>query len=654
VEAAESSRDYPVVFEGRVEDRIIPRSGYRWYGGLITASNGSERIILFLTGTIARWLGRGERVRVEARSEPKPLPGYGRAFFPGDYRLYRLWGEDWVPVWPVWERVYRVEKPYYRAVIRAREAVSEEDYEEIAGLEQYHYASKEELVAVWKCPRCGYVMEANTRPTCPRCGSRMTIQEIRGSLPSSRFLVLELVSRREYEPRIVAYVRVDTPIPLMHRRVPDPESPDGYRVERLIREKVFPKDWFHPTFWPLTPAMWRRLLRMYRDLAQLYGSRRLARALVAERVAEEALARANTAAARIARVVVHPDYRGGGLGVLSVRAAVEWIKERRIPEMKRAKHIVETIAAMARYNPFFERAGFKYMWDTASGRPVLMYPLTEEARRRIEEYLRNDPVGRMHGGVLYRPRYKPASPLESPIILREVSKTYRSELGLEGLNPEVAEVLRSFGVERRVVERRVLEDVNLEIKPGSIVVLMGLSGAGKTTLLRLVLGAAGLGGDNPNYKPDTGEVIVAGNARVAALIPGEIEPEIGGRSLLEEIASKTGDVVEALEVLSAAGISDAVLYRARLWELSTGQKERARLAALLAEKPNLLVIDEFTAHLDPLTAVWVAGRLAKLARKHGITLILATHRREVLDALNPDMVLIVGYGRVHVQAGTAG
>ncbi|WP_228546741.1 hypothetical protein [Hyperthermus butylicus] len=47
--------------------------------------------------------------------------------------------------------------------------------------------------------------------------------------------------------------------------------------------------------------------------------------------------------------------------------------------MKRAKHVVETIAQMARYNPFFEKAGFYYMWDTASSRPVLMYPLTEEA-----------------------------------------------------------------------------------------------------------------------------------------------------------------------------------------------------------------------------------------------------------------------------------
>lgn len=86
-------------------------------------------------------------------------------------------------------------------------------------------------------------------------------------------------------------------------------------------------------------------------------------------------------------VVVHPDYRGDCLGVLAVKITLGWIKERRVPEMKKKKHIVETIAQMARYNSFFEKAGFYYMWETVSGRPVLMYPLTDEARKKIEKFL---------------------------------------------------------------------------------------------------------------------------------------------------------------------------------------------------------------------------------------------------------------------------
>jgi hypothetical protein len=633
--------------EGIVEATIVPRAGYRWFG-VVRVRIGGQRLWLVMTGSIAQWLQPGERVVLEAWNEPKRL-GKLRLLMPGDYRLDRVTEEGVVTVWPPWSKVYTVEAHGRRVRFLAREAVSESDYEEIVQLEQYHYASKEEIVAVWRCPRDGSMVESNVRPECPKCGSPMSLVEIRGSLPSSRFMIIEMIDREEYEPRVVAYVRVDTPIPLMHRRI---VLNGEVRVEKLIREKVFPPDWFHPTFWPMAGEAARRVMDKYRELAKLYSSR-LARAMVGHSIARVAAARANTAAVRIARVVVHPDYRGGGLGVLSVKAALDWIRERRIPEMKRRKHIVETIAAMARYNPFFERAGFKYVWDTASGRPVLMYPLTEEARRRLESFLREDPHARAHGGVLYKPRYRPAEPLKGPIVLKGVSKMYRSELSIEGLREDVAEVLRSFGVERRIVERYIFKDVNLEISPGEIVVIRGASGAGKTTLLRIILGALDPRlGQRDEYKPSEGRVVAPGNARPAALLPGEVDVEFGPRSILEEVAAVTGDAAEAVEVLSMAGLSDAVLYRARFTELSTGQKERAKIAMLLARRPNILVIDEFTAHLDPSTARIVASRLAKLARRTGMTLVLVTHREEVVEAMNPDKVVIVGYGRVVVARGS--
>ncbi|MCE4627794.1 MAG: ABC transporter ATP-binding protein, partial [Desulfurococcales archaeon] len=237
------SDEYPLVFEASVSKRHTPSTGYRWFGALEVSTPAWKRLLLFMTGSVARWIAPGERLRVEASTEPKEVGNY-HVLQPGEYRLWRRTSEGEVLIWPPWRRKFEINKPYYKGVILAREAESEQDYEEIAGLEQYHYASKEELVAIWKCPRCGTIVEANTRPRCPKCGARMVIQEIRGSLPSSRFLVLELLTRKEYEPKIVGYVRVDTPIPLMHRRVPLPGG--GYRIERLIREKVFPKDWFHP------------------------------------------------------------------------------------------------------------------------------------------------------------------------------------------------------------------------------------------------------------------------------------------------------------------------------------------------------------------------------------------------------------------------
>lgn len=481
-------------------------------------------------------------------------------------------------------------------------------------------------------------MESNIQPKCPKHGVPMKLQEIRGSIPSSRFLVLGLLGRKEYEPRIVAYVRVDTPIPLMNRRLPNG------KVEKMIREKVFPKEWFHPTFWPTALSERRNIISRYKYLKTTYG-RRLARAIVGEEVSEQALKIANTAAARIARVVVHPDYRGDGLGVLSVKAAIEWIRERRIPEMKKRKHIVETIAMMARYNPFFEKAGFYYMWDTGSGRPVLMYPLTPEAEKRIREFLEKDPYAKMHGGKLYKSRYGTVEKMNGPIIIENLTKIYSSILDVKRLPPRLRDVLLAFGVERRVVEKYVLRNVNIVIEPGEIVVVVGASGAGKTTFLRMIIGAVQKELQSQDkYKPTEGTVKTPPNTRLQALLPGELEPSFGSETLLEHVTMKIGDPAAAVEVLNMVGLSDAVFYRARFAELSTGQKERAKLASLLAEKPNLLVIDELTAHLDTLTAQRVARKVGLLARKAGITLIVATNRSEIIETLNPDKIIYIGYG----------
>ncbi|MCD6195751.1 MAG: GNAT family N-acetyltransferase [Staphylothermus sp.] len=623
--------------------KLMSRRGYKWFGVIPIEIKGEE-VFLWTTGVIAQWFDAGERVRVILKDEPKDIGG-AWILGPNDYELYRIYNGEEIPVWPVWMKEYTLErkdplntKKVYEYRVRAREAVSEDDYMEIVNLEQHHYASKEEIVAIWRCPICGYYMESNIQPKCPKHGIPMKLQEIRGSIPSSRFLVLELISRKEFEPRVVAYVRIDTPIPLMNRRLPNG------KVEKMIREKVFPKDWFHPTFWPTAIAERRSIISRYKDLKSVYG-RRIARAIVGEEVSDRALKIANSAAARIARVVVHPDYRGDGLGVLSVKATIEWIRERRIPEMKRKKHIVETIAMMAKYNPFFEKAGFYYMWDTGSGRPVLMYPLTKEAEERIKEFLERDPYARMHKGKLYRSRYGQVEKLSAPIIIKNLTKIYTSMLDVKRMPPKLREVLLAFGVERRVVEKYVLRNVNITIEPGEVVVVVGASGAGKTTFLRMIIGAADPElGKLPHYRPNEGEVIVPPNVKLKALLPGELEPVFGSETLLEHINMKVNDPVTAVEILNMVGLSDAVFYRARFNELSTGQKERAKLASLLADKPNLLVIDEFTAHLDSLTAQRVARKIGSLARKAGITLIVATNRSEIIETLNPDKIIYIGYG----------
>ncbi len=634
-----------VQLEGKVLRSDVPRIGYRWDGGLEVEIENFGTVFLVMAGSVAQWLSSGERVKVKFDTAPRSVKGEAVSLS-NEYELYRLWRGEWVKVWPPWSQEFVLTrkdpltgKVLYRYRVLAREATSERDYIDVVSLEQYHYASKEEIVAVWRCPICGRYFESNVQPVCPEHKVPARLQEIRGSLPSSRFLIMELLDRKPYEPRIVGYVRVDTPIPLMHRRI----IFDGkVEIEKMIREKVFPKDWFHPTYWPLGGKQRKFIITRYRELAKLYGSRRLARAIVGEEVSNEALRRAETAAARIARVVVHPDYRGDGLGVLAVRAALKWIEERRIPEMKRRKHIVETIAQMARYNPFFEKAGFYYLWDTASGRPVLFYPLTDEARKYIEKFLSEDRFAKEHGGKLFKPKYGKVEKLSSPIVLKGVSKVYRSLLDVKRLSPELQDVLKAFGVERRLVEKYVLKDVNIEIKPGEIVAVVGASGAGKTTLLRLIIGAVLEMKDNELYQPTSGTIEVPDNTKIAYLLPGEKEPEFGEETLLEHVYKNVGDITTAVEILNSVGLSDAVFYRAKFSELSTGQKERMKLASLLSRKPNLLIIDEFAAHLDVLTAQRVSRKLASIARSAGITLIVSTHRPEVVEALVPDKIIYVG------------
>ena len=629
-----------MLVRGKVVGSEIPRFKHRWFGILEVDADG-DKYRLYMTGNVAQWFLSGDEVEIEIVNEPKEKEGFKVLDF-DDYKLWKFYGGDKIPVWPLFEREVEAKRYspltgelLYTYRIRAREAEYESDFEAIAELEQYHYASQKEKVALWRCEN-GHIFEANTKQSCPICGAESHILEIKGSTPASRFIIFELVEREEYEPRILSYVRVDPPIPLMHRRLPNGE------IEKNIREKVFPEEWFHPAFWPE-----RIMKELYEELKKRY-KKKIARSYLWEKAKWKALAETNTAGARIARVVVHPDYRSDGLGQLSVKSALEWIAERRIPEMRKRKHIVETIAQMARYNPFFEKVGFKFLWETASGRPVLFYPLTDEAREYIERFLKEDPYA-PKDGRLWRPSYGKVEPLKGPIVFRKVSKVFESELDIEGLPEEIQELLLAFGVKHRVIQRPVLRDLNFEIRPGELIAVVGASGAGKTTLLRLILGSAN-GWWEERFRPTSGEIEIPDNVRVSAMIPGEFEPSFGSESILEHVYRKIRDLNAAVEILNRAGLSDAVLYRAKYTELSTGQKERAKIASLLAEKPNLLMIDEFAAHLDTLTAMRVAKKVGEIIREAGITALIITHRPEVLKALDPDKVLFVGYGTAKLQA----
>ena len=609
--AAPEADERPV----RVVERRIRRPVYRYFGFLVVEDAAGRRVELPMTGGVAQWLRPGEELLLRLSREDGPPPGFDDyALAKGDLAIWPLHRREYVEERraPVGERVL------YRYRVRAREARFERDFEAIVELGQYHYASDEELLARWWCERCDAYVEANARPACPRCGGPTRFHDLVSATRASRFLVLELLDRAPFEPPYVGYVRVDPPLPLMNRRLPDGT------VERHIRERVFPKSWFARPFHPEALARAHPGLDWW-ELQEL------------------ALEDARSPVSRLARIVVHPDYRADGLGRLGLLAMIDWVRERWIPEMRVAKQAIETVAMMARYNPFMEKAGFVYLWDTGSGRPTLYFPLTSRAKGYISRFLEEDPIARGHGGRLYQPRFGRVEPLAGPIILRGFSKFYENRLTLEALSEPVRRALEAFGVRQRTIQRFVIREADFEVPPGAVIAVTGASGAGKTTLLRVLHGVvAGL--DDPLHRPDGGDVQVPENARAAVFLPGEQEPDFGDLPVVEVLYRLTGDEALAIELLGHVGISDAVLYRAPFRELSTGQKERARLAHLLAGRPNLLLVDEFAAHLDPLTAMRVARRLGRLLREAGACAVLITHRHEVLEALAPDELYMVGYG----------
>jgi len=580
--------------------RVAARRFYwRWYGEVDLAGGPTLR----LSGDAARWLRPGDEVRLQTiPGRPTPLLGEG------DFALTQ--GRR--ALWPPYRSEVRLEHPgrsggflYTRRLI-LREAASEEDFEAIANLERYNGTRRGGAAALWRCPD-GTLVRADEKPGC-RSGSGRLL-EVHGSSAASRFLILELGERDPAEPAVVGYLRVDPPLPVLPRRL-------GRGLDREARERVFPRGWFHPTF----------------DLKKLLPAGRGCEAAVGE-----ALDRLAPAAARVGRVVIHPDYRSGGLGTLLVKGGLQWIAERAVPDGRRNKELVCCASGVARYHPFLEGAGFRYLWDTVSGGALLAYPLSDAAVGRLRRFLQNDVQALEHRGRLYRSRYRAVSGLSGPVVFRDAAKfqTGLSDPDADGLQA----VLRAHEGAGDL-RRRILPRTTLRLRPGTVNVLWGTNEAGKHALLRLLW----------DELPDEGWVDVP-PARAAAFIPGVAGPDPGKGSVLHNLSERMGDAAAAAELLQRLGLADVVAWRADPGMLPASQRERYRIALLLAARPDLLLLDDLAARQSREGGLFLARALARLVREAGMTLIASTAREEVRRALEPDNVIYVGYDEVWQEPG---
>jgi energy-coupling factor transport system ATP-binding protein len=213
--------------------------------------------------------------------------------------------------------------------------------------------------------------------------------------------------------------------------------------------------------------------------------------------------------------------------------------------------------------------------------------------------------------------------------------------------------------------RPALQDVDLAVEHGELVLLVGESGSGKSTLLRAALGLVPrfhggelhgrvrVGGlDTRRHRP--GEL-----ARHAGLVFQDPEAQIVSSGVLAEAAFGLENLgVEPAEirprVLDALRMAGAEHLAGRTTRtLSGGERQRVAIASVLAMGPRVLLLDEPTSQLDPAAADELLRTLLDLRDRHGIAVVVAEHRTERLFDV-ADRVVAMRAGEIVVDAPPAG
>jgi phospholipid/cholesterol/gamma-HCH transport system ATP-binding protein len=185
-------------------------------------------------------------------------------------------------------------------------------------------------------------------------------------------------------------------------------------------------------------------------------------------------------------------------------------------------------------------------------------------------------------------------------------------------------------------EKVILRDVSFTLQTGHTKIFLGASGAGKSTILRLALGL---------LKPDSGRIFVNGEEIEAmgedelirvradlgmvfqegALFDSLTVGENVGYKLTEELRwAPDAATARVREVLGFIGLADFIDRMPS--ELSGGQRRRVAIARAMAARPRILLYDEPTTGLDPITSLTVDEEIIKLRDLEGVSSVLVTHQ----------------------------
>jgi phospholipid/cholesterol/gamma-HCH transport system ATP-binding protein len=214
-----------------------------------------------------------------------------------------------------------------------------------------------------------------------------------------------------------------------------------------------------------------------------------------------------------------------------------------------------------------------------------------------------------------------------------------------GIGLSVRDLHKAYGAQT------VLAGVSFEVAPGEIFVLMGPSGSGKSVLLRHLIGLE---------PADRGDILIAGEPidaegvrdrfhlamvfQSGALLNSLTVGENVGLYLTEHRLKPRAEidrlVREKLEDVGLKGTEQKLPS-----ELSGGMRKRAAIARALVSEPQLILYDEPTSELDPVSAVVIGEEIAKLNQRFGVTSLVVSHDRDLAFGIADRIAVILG-GRI--------
>ena len=228
---------------------------------------------------------------------------------------------------------------------------------------------------------------------------------------------------------------------------------------------------------------------------------------------------------------------------------------------------------------------------------------------------------------------------------------------------EVALEIQNLSFRYRIREELAIKNIQLSFEPGQVSLIAGASGCGKTTLIRCINGLiprsykGEMKGKVLIHGEDTAPLKLAQISQKVGTVLQDPERQILGTKVLNEAAFGLENlgypreeilerVVRALEQLNITHLKDRETFN-----LSGGEKQKVALAGVLVMKPDILLLDEPLASLDPASAEETLKMVRGLADS-GMTVLLVEHRVEDVLRIHPEQVIFMSAGRIE-YIGTA-